>query len=123
MTKLLRNTVLALGALALLAGTALPTAPANAADKIKIYASAGFEGNTWMDASLNLLRAIAKTEAYKDRVELDVQSARGNAQTQIQQINAMVQAGADVIVSWAISPTALNRAIRCKAPVLCTTSR
>ena len=61
---------------------------------------------------LNLLRAIAKTPQYKDRVELDIQSARGDAQTQQQQINAMVQAGADVIVAWPISPTALNRAVR-----------
>jgi len=112
MRKYIRNTALAAGAFALLAGVAMPSSPSQAADKIKVYASAGFEGNTWMDASLNLLRAIAKTSAYKDRVEIEVQSARGNAQTQIQQINAMVQAGADVIVSWAISPTALNRAIR-----------
>lgn len=99
-------------------GIAAPTA-AVAQDKVKVFVSAGFEGNTWMDASLNLISAMAKTEDYADRVEFDVQSARGNAQTQIQQINAMVQAGADVIVSWAISPTALNRAIRnaCKRGV------
>src|SRR5688572_1149921 len=86
--------------------------PAQAQDKVKVYVSAGFDGNTWMDASLNLLRAIAQTPEYKDRVELDIQSARGDAQVQQQQINAMVQAGADVIVAWPISPTALNRAVR-----------
>ena len=85
-------------------------------EPLKVFVSAGFEGNTWMDASLNLLRAIAKTAAYKDRVELDIQSARGDAQTQLQQINAMVQAGADIIVAWPISPTALNRAVRTPAP-------
>ena len=92
---------------------ALVAAPAaQAQDKVKVYVSAGFDGNTWMDASLNLLRAIAKTSQYKDKVELDIQSARGDAQTQQQQINAMVQAGAKVIVAWPISPTALNRAVR-----------
>lgn len=80
--------------------------------KLKIYVSTGFEGNTWMDASTNLLRAIAKTKAYKDRVTLEIQSARGDAQTQQQQINAMTQAGADIILAWPISPTALNRAVR-----------
>ncbi len=120
MTKFLRYLALATATIALLAGGILPASTARADDKLKIYASLGFEGNTWMDASTNLLRAIAKTKAYKDRVELEVQSARGNAQTQIQQINAMVQAGADVIVAWAISPTALNRAIRnaCKQGVV-----
>ena len=87
-------------------------APAEAQKPLKVYVSAGFDGNTWMDASLNLLRAMAKTKAYKDRVTIDVQSARGDAQTQIQQINAMVQAGADIIVAWPISPTALNRSVK-----------
>jgi ribose transport system substrate-binding protein len=100
----------------ILAGLALAVSvmagPVQAQDRVKVYVSAGFDGNTWMDASLNLLRAIAKTSAYKDRVELDVQSARGDAQTQLQQINAMVQSGANVIVAWPISPTALNRAVR-----------
>lgn len=85
---------------------------AQAQKKLKVYASAGFDGNTWMDASLNLMRAMAKTAAFKDKIELEVQSARGDAQTQQQQINAMVQAGADVIVAWPISPTALNRSVQ-----------
>jgi ribose transport system substrate-binding protein len=98
--------------LAALAIGAAVAAPAGAAEPLKVFVSAGFEGNTWMDASLNLLRAISQTKGYKDRVTLDIQSARGDAQTQIQQINAMVQAGADVIVAWPISPTALNRAVK-----------
>jgi ribose transport system substrate-binding protein len=88
------------------------TSPVLAQEKLKVFVSAGFDGNTWMDASLNLLRAISKTADYKDKIELDIQSARGDAQTQQQQINAMVQAGADVIVAWPISPTALNRAVQ-----------
>ncbi|MEQ8348651.1 MAG: substrate-binding domain-containing protein [Sneathiellaceae bacterium] len=105
-----RNGMVGLAAVAATAFAAGPAAQAQ--DKTKVYVSAGFDGNTWMDASLNLLRAISQTAAYKDKVELEVQSARGDAQTQQQQINAMVQAGADVIVAWPISPTALNRAVR-----------
>ena len=85
---------------------------AHAQQKLKVYVSTGFDGNTWMSASTNLLRAIAQTKAYKDRVTLEIQSARGDAQTQQQQINAMTQAGADIILAWPISPTALNRAVR-----------
>lgn len=107
-----RRLAVGLLAVALAAGWAWAPKTAGAAEKAKVFVSTGFEGNTWMDASINLLTAIAQTKAFKDRVELKVQSARANAQTQIQQINAMTQAGADVIVSWAISPTALNRAIR-----------
>jgi ribose transport system substrate-binding protein len=85
---------------------------AHAQQKLKVYVSTGFDGNTWMNASTNLLRAIAQTKAYKNRVTIEVQSARGDAQTQMQQINAMTQAGADIILAWPISPTALNRAVR-----------
>ena len=41
---------------------------AHAQQKLKVYVSTGFDGNTWMNASTNLLRAIAQTKAYKDRV-------------------------------------------------------
>ena len=99
-------------AAAAVGGCLLASGPAQAADKLRVFVSAGFDGNTWMDASLNLLRGMAKTPEYKDRITLEVQSARGDAQTQLQQINAMTQAGADIIVAWPISPTALNRAVK-----------
>lgn len=105
-----RNRIAAAGAFALAA--LLIASPADAQKKLKVFVSTGFDGNTWMDASTNLLRAIAKTKAYKDRVTLEIQSARGDAQTQQQQLNAMTQAGADIILAWPISPTALNRAVR-----------
>jgi len=98
--------------LAALAVSAATMVSAGAAEPLKVFVSAGFEGNTWMDASLNLLRAISQTKDYKDRVTLDIQSARGDAQTQIQQINAMVQAGADAIIVYPISPTALNQVVK-----------
>ena len=87
----MRNTALGAAALALLAVGAAPAGTAAAADKVTVYVSTGFEGNTWMDASINLLSAIAGTKDYKERVDIQIQSARGNAQTQIQQINAMVR--------------------------------
>jgi ribose transport system substrate-binding protein len=45
-------------------------------------------------------------------VNLEVQVAGPNAQRQIQQINAMVQAGADAIIVYPISPTALNSVVK-----------
>src|SRR5262245_56992127 len=108
----LRSLAVAVGAGSLLLAARAGQAPAQAQQKLKVFVSTGFDGNTWMDASVNLLKAISQTKAYKDRVQLEIQSARGDAQTQLQQINAMVQAGADIIVAWPISPTALNRAVR-----------
>jgi ribose transport system substrate-binding protein len=111
MNRPLFNRIAATAGLALALSLGGPAAHAQQ-KQLKIYVSTGFDGNTWMDASTNLLRAIAKTKAYKDRVTIEVQSARGDAQTQQQQINAMTQAGADIILAWPISPTALNRAVR-----------
>lgn len=95
-----------------LAGFAVAAPAVHAEGPLKVYVSAGFDGNTWMDASLNLLKAMVKTPELKEKVTLEIQSARGDAQVQLQQINAMVQAGADIIIAWPMSPTALNRGIR-----------
>jgi ribose transport system substrate-binding protein len=105
------NQRLALASLLILASLGSASS-ASAERKLKVYVSVGFEGNTWMSAATNMLSAIAKTKAYKDRVTLEIQSARGDAQNQLQQINGMIQAGADIIVAWPGSPTALNRAVR-----------
>ncbi len=60
----------------------------------------------------NAITAMSKTAAYRDKVELRVQASGANAQRQIEQINAMIQAGADAIVAFPISPTALNGVIK-----------
>ena len=49
---------------------------------------------------------------YSDQVDFHVQAAGPVAQRQIQQINSMVQAGANAIIVYPISPTALNGAIK-----------
>ena len=77
MRQFLRNTALGAAALALLAGGMAPAGTATADDKVKVYVSLGFEGNTWMDAATNLLSSIAGTKDYKDRVDIEIQSARG----------------------------------------------
>ena len=67
-----------------------------------------------------MLKAMASSKAYKDKVDLHVQVAGPSAQKQSQQINAMVQAGADAIIMYAVSGTLLNQAIRnaCEKGVL-----
>ena len=57
-------------------------------------------------------RPWPRTRAWPTRSTLQVQVAGPNAQRQIQQINAMVQAGAKAIVIFPISPTALNQVVK-----------
>ena len=80
--------------------------------KYLIYYSMSYVGNAWQAEAKNAITAMSKTAAYRDKVELRVQASGANAQRQIEQINAMIQAGADAIVAFPISPTALNGAIK-----------
>lgn len=98
-------TALAAGIMA--AGTA-----AGAADKHKIFLSMSYIGNDWQAEAANMVKAMAAHKSMADKVDLQVQVAGPNAQRQIQQINAMVQAGAEAIVIYPISPTALNQVVK-----------
>ncbi len=83
-----------------------------AKEKYKIFLSMSFIGNDWQAEAANMVKAMAGHKSLADKVDLKVQVAGPNAQRQIQQINAMVQAGADAIVIFPISPTALNSVVK-----------
>lgn len=80
--------------------------------KHKIFLSMSYIGNDWQAEAANMIKAMAAHESMADKVDLQVQVAGPNAQRQIQQINAMVQAGAEAIVVFPISPTALNQVVK-----------
>jgi ribose transport system substrate-binding protein len=83
-----------------------------AKEKYKIFLSMSFIGNDWQAEAANMVKAMAGHKSMADKVDLKVQVAGPNAQRQIQQVNAMVQAGADAIVIFPISPTALNSVVK-----------
>ena len=85
---------------------------AAAAEKHKIFLSMSYIGNDWQAEAANMIKAMAAHPSMRDKVDLQVQVSGPNAQRQIQQINSMVQAGADAIVVYPISPTALNQVVR-----------
>lgn len=88
------------------------TTAAEAAGKHKIFLSMSYIGNDWQAEAANMVKAMAAHKSMADKVDLQVQVAGPNAQRQIQQINAMVQAGAEAIVIFPISPTALNQVVK-----------
>lgn len=85
-------------------------AHADEAKKYKVFLSMSYVGNDWQAEAQNMVVAMAK--AHADKVDLQIQVSGPVAQKQIQQINAMVQTGANAIVVYPISPTALNPAIK-----------
>lgn len=80
--------------------------------KHKVFLSMSYIGNDWQAEAANMVKAMAAHPSMADKVDLQVQVAGPNAQRQIQQINAMVQAGAEAIVVYPISPTALNQVVK-----------
>jgi len=106
------RTISALVGAGLLAAGLLGSNAAEAKDKYKIYLSMSYIGNDWQGEAANMVKAMAASKDMTDEVDLQVQVSGPNAQRQIQQINAMVQAGAKAIVIYPISPTALNGAVK-----------
>jgi ribose transport system substrate-binding protein len=80
--------------------------------KDKVFLSMSYIGNDWQAEAANMARAMALHRDMKDQIDFEVQVAGPNAQKQIQQIHAMVQAGAKAIVVYPISPTALNQVVK-----------
>ena len=105
----LLSSVFAAGCLMGLAGF---SAPAEAAKKHKIFLSMSYIGNDWQAEAANMIKAMAIAPSMQDKVDLKVQVSGPNAQRQIQQLNSMVQAGAEAIVVYPISPTALNQVVK-----------
>jgi ribose transport system substrate-binding protein len=77
----------------------------------KVFLSMSYIGNDWQAEAANMVKAMAASMG-PDKMTLETQVSGPNPQRQIQQINAMVQAGANAIVVYPISPTALNQAIK-----------
>ncbi len=94
-------------------GLAVAAHEAQAAQKkFKIFLSMSYIGNDWQVEAENMVKAMAASKDYHDKVDFRVQVAGPNATRQIQQINAMVEQGAQAIVVYPISPTALNQVVR-----------
>ena len=111
---------------ALLCGVALTTMvglanSATAQDKkFKIYLSLSYSGNAWQSEAANIVKALAATPPYDQQVELIEVISGTDPQAQISAYESMIEAGADGIVTFPISSTALNRAIKhgCEEGVL-----
>ncbi|GAA3880419.1 sugar ABC transporter substrate-binding protein [Gibbsiella dentisursi] len=80
--------------------------------KYKIYLSLSYSGNNWMSETANIIKALAKTPPYDKMVELTEVISGTDPQAQISAYESMIAAKADGIISFPISPTALNRVVR-----------
>ncbi|CAB3780192.1 sugar ABC transporter substrate-binding protein [Pararobbsia alpina] len=116
--KLLRSCV---GVAAFAAGMvmlgahAISTAHAQAAPKkgkYLIYLSESYSGNAWQTEGANVVKALAKTPPYDKEVELREVISGTDVQAQISAYESMIAAHADGVISFPISPVALNRVVK-----------
>ena len=82
-----------------------------AQSKFKIYLSLSYSGNVWQAAAANDVKALAKTPPYNKLVDLKEIISGTNPQAQISDYQSMIANGANAIISFPVSPTALNRVI------------
>ena len=87
--------------------------PASAQDKkIKIYLALSYSGNSWQSEAANVVKALAATPPYDKTVELTEVISGTDPQAQIAAYESMIDAGAQGIISFPISATALNRTVK-----------
>lgn len=87
-------------------------APRAGGEKYVVYMSALNIGNAWQEEAANLGNAVAQMSPYDSCVEVRKEMTQPDPQAQISQIQSMVAAGADAIVTYPLSPTAINSAYR-----------
>lgn len=108
--RISRATMLCTTAAVALAGL---VGSAHAEDKkFKIYLSLSYSGNAWQSEAANIVKALAATPPYDKQVELIEVISGTDPQAQISAYESMIEAGADGIVTFPISSTALNRVIK-----------
>jgi len=106
------KTLLASGIVALGATAVATPASAQAGKKFKVYLSLSYSGNAWQSEAANIVKALAATPPFDQQVELIENIAGTDPQAQISAYESMIDAGADAIISFPISSTALNRTVR-----------
>ena len=112
---------LSLSLAAMATAGALVAGTASAEDKkYKIYLSLSYSGNAWQSEAANIVKALAATPPYNDQVELIEVISGTDPQAQISAYESMIEDGADGIITFPISSTALNRTIKrgCEEGVL-----
>lgn len=83
-----------------------------AAETYKVFLNMSYSGNTWQAAAANGIKALAATPPYDTQVEFKTVISGTDVQRQISDLQSMIAAGANAIILYPLSPTALNRTIK-----------
>lgn len=95
-----------------LAALADMAAPSHAQEHYKVFLDMSYSGNIWQAAAANGIKALAETPPYNKEIEFKTVISGTDVQRQISDIQSMTAAGANAILIYPLSPTALNRVVR-----------
>src|SRR3954454_20324131 len=99
--------------MAVLCGLRAVSIGAQAQDKpYKVFLDMSYSGNIWQAAAANGIKALATTPPYDKMIEFKTIISGTDVQKQISDIQSMIGAGANAIIIYPLSPTALNRVIQ-----------
>jgi ribose transport system substrate-binding protein len=98
------------GDCAILGPGAVP--PRSGGDKYTVYMTSLNIGNSWQEEAQNTGTGIGQMAPYSDCVDVIGVRDEADPQAQISQVQSMVADGADAIISYALSPTAINDAYK-----------
>lgn len=90
-------------------GGAQQTGGTGGSEKQKVFVALSYSGNAWQSEAANLALAIGRADP---KVQVSQQISGTDPQAQISQYQSMIAQGAKAIVSFPVSPTALNQTIR-----------
>src|SRR4051795_380088 len=78
----------------------------------KVFLDMSYSGNIWQAAAANGIKALAVTPPYDKQVTFKTVISGTDVQRQISDLQSMIADGANAILVYPLSPTALNRVIR-----------
>jgi ribose transport system substrate-binding protein len=84
---------------------------ASAAKTFKVYNALSYSGNAWSNSAANMIQAVAHTPPYDKMVEFHKIISGSDISKQISDLQSMISSGADAIICYPLSPTALNAVI------------
>jgi ribose transport system substrate-binding protein len=108
------SAVAAVAVMAAAAACAPPTSKnsdGKSGDKFVVYNNLSYSGNAWSNSAANMIKALAETPPYKDEVKFHKVISGSDISKQISDLQSMINSGADAIISYPLSPKALNAVV------------
>lgn len=81
-------------------------------EKFVVYNALSYSGNAWSNSAANMIQAVANTPPYDEMVEFKKIISGSDISKQISDLQSMIAAGADAIICYPLSPTALDSVIQ-----------